>query len=98
MVILNVAEIVWKTTLVGEGQSPTQTQETISKVHDNIMADRRVMEYYNTSGYHISQDRIHAAIHNERHVQGVSTLCSKTPWTWFETNSVQHVEAQSNHF
>ena len=32
------------------------------------------------------------------YVQGVSTLCSKTPWTWFEMDSAQHVKGTSCHF
>ena len=48
------------------------TQETIAKIHDIIMADRRVMEHYIATELGISQDRIHA-------VQGVSTLCPKAP-------------------
>ena len=51
------------------------TQETIAKMHDIIMADRRVMEHYIATELGISQDLIHAVIH------GVSTLSPKAPWT-----------------
>ena len=59
------------------------TQETVAKIRDVIMADRRVTEYYIATELGISD------------VQGVSTLCPKAPWTWFETDSAQHVKGKS---
>ena len=47
-------------------------QETIAKIHDIIMADRRVTEHYIAKELAISQDRIHAVIHNELHMSKVS--------------------------
>ena len=44
------------------------TQETIAKIDDIIMADRRVTEYYTATELGISQDRFHAVIHNELQV------------------------------
>ena len=51
------------------------TQETIVKIHDNIMTDRRVSKYYIATEFGISQDRIHAVIHNELHMSKVSACC-----------------------
>ena len=44
------------------------TQETIAKIRDIIMADRRVTEYYISNELGISQDRIHAVIYNKLHM------------------------------
>ncbi|XP_041349335.1 protein GVQW3-like [Gigantopelta aegis] len=41
------------------------TQETIAKIHDIIMAYRRVTGRYIATELGISQERIHAVIHNE---------------------------------
>ena len=48
------------------------TQETIAKIHDVVMADRWVMEYYIATELGISQDHIHAVIHNELHMAKMS--------------------------
>ena len=48
------------------------TQETIAKIHDIIMADRRVTERCIATQMGISQERIHAVIHNELHMSKVS--------------------------
>ena len=68
------AGIVWKTTPIGESQS-TSTHKTIARIHDIIMADRHVMEHYIATKLGISQDRIHAVIHNELHMFKVSVHC-----------------------
>ena len=47
---------------VREGQSPSP--ETINKIHDIIMADRQVTEYFIATELGITQDCIHAVIHN----------------------------------
>ena len=65
----NVAGRVWKT----PGRPVTvTTQDTIAKIHDIIMADRRVTEYYIATELGISQDFIHAVVHNELHMYKVS--------------------------
>ena len=56
------------------------TQSTIGKIHD-IMSDRRVTDHYIAIELGIFQARVHAVIHNELHVQGVSRLGPKVPWT-----------------
>ncbi|XP_041364231.1 histone-lysine N-methyltransferase SETMAR-like [Gigantopelta aegis] len=48
------------------------TQETIAKIHDIIMADRRVTERYIATELGISQERVHAVIHNELQMSKVS--------------------------
>ena len=48
------------------------TQETNAKIRDIIMADRRVTKHYIATELGISQDRIHAVIHNELHMSKVS--------------------------
>ena len=48
------------------------TQETIAKIYDIIMADRRVTEHYIATELGISQDRIHAGMHNKLHMSKVS--------------------------
>ena len=57
-------------------------QETIAKIHDIIMADRRVTEYYIATELGIS-DEPHPCSQPQRtsYVQGVSTLSSKPQWT-----------------
>ena len=42
----NVAGIVWKKATRRRRPVTVTTQETIAKIDDIIMADRRVMEYY----------------------------------------------------
>ena len=54
------------------------TQETIAKIHDIIMANRGVSERYAATELGISQDRIHAVIHNELHMSKVSVCCVQT--------------------
>ena len=51
------------------------TQETIAKIHDIIMADRRVTEYYTATELGISLDHIHVDIHNKHHMSKVSACC-----------------------
>ena len=51
------------------------TQETIAKIHDIIMEDRRVTEYYTAIVLGTSQDLIHVVIHNELHMSNVSARC-----------------------
>ena len=51
------------------------TLETIAKIDDIIMADRQVTEHYIATELGISQDCIHAVIHNELHMYKVSSLC-----------------------
>ena len=51
------------------------TQDTIAKIHDTIMADRRVTKYDIVTELGISQDRIHAVIHNKLHTSKVSARC-----------------------
>ncbi|XP_041354235.1 protein GVQW3-like [Gigantopelta aegis] len=48
------------------------TQETIAKIHDIIMADRQVTERYIATELGISQERVHAVIHNELQMSNVS--------------------------
>ena len=48
------------------GRSVTvSTQETIDKIHDMILADRRINQRYIATQLGISQERVHAIIHNE---------------------------------
>ena len=42
---------------------PVTTQETTAKMHDIIMADRRVKEYYTATKFGIPQDCIHNKLH-----------------------------------
>ena len=51
--------------------------ETIAKIHDIIMADRRVTEYYIATELATSQERIHAVIHNELYMSKVSARGSE---------------------
>ena len=51
------------------------TQETIAKIHDIVMADRRVTEYYIATELGISQDCIHAVIQYELLMSKVSAHC-----------------------
>ena len=48
------------------------TPETIAKIHDIIMADRRVTERYIAIELGISQERVHTVIHNELQMSKVS--------------------------
>ncbi|XP_041350779.1 protein GVQW3-like [Gigantopelta aegis] len=48
------------------------TQKTIAKIHDIIIADRRVTKRYIATELGISQERIHAVIHNEPQMSKVS--------------------------
>ena len=51
------------------------TQETIAKIHDISMTDRRVTERYIATELGISQDRIHVVIHKELHMSKMSACC-----------------------
>ena len=53
------------------------TQETIANIHDIIMENRRITERYIATELDISQERIHAVIHNELHMSKV--LARKVP-------------------
>ena len=44
------------------------TQETIAKIHNIIMEKIRITEYYIATELGVSQDGIHAVIHNELHM------------------------------
>ena len=51
------------------------TQETIAKIRDIVMANRRVTEYYTATELGISLDHIHVDIHNKHHMSKVSARC-----------------------
>ena len=51
------------------------TQETVAKIRDVIMADRRVTECYIATELGISQDRSHAVNHNKLQMSKVSARC-----------------------
>ena len=57
---------------------PTQETIAIAKIHDIVMADRRVTEYYIATEFGISQDCMHPR--RTSYVKGVSTLCPKASW------------------
>ncbi|XP_062917308.1 uncharacterized protein LOC134353216 [Mobula hypostoma] len=48
------------------------TQETIDKIHDMILTDRRVTQRYIATELGISQEHVHAVIHNELQMTKVS--------------------------
>ena len=48
------------------------TQETIAKIHDIFMADRRALKYYIATELGIFQECIHAVNHNKIHMSKVS--------------------------
>ena len=48
------------------------TQETIDKIHDMIFADRRLTEHYIATELGVSQERVHAIIHNDLQMTKVS--------------------------
>jgi histone-lysine N-methyltransferase SETMAR len=55
------------------GRSVTvSTKETIDKIHDMILADRRIKQRYIATQLGISQERVHAIIHNELNMMKVS--------------------------
>ena len=62
----NVAGIVWKTPVT------ITTLETIAQIHDIIMTDRCITEYYTATELGISLDYIHAVIHNKLDMPKVS--------------------------
>src|SRR6476619_5411601 len=48
------------------GRSVTvSTRETIDKIHDMILGDQRIKQRYIATQLGISQERVHAIIHNE---------------------------------
>ena len=57
------------------------TQETIGKIHDIIMADRRVTEQYIATELGIPGPHPCSYPQRTSYVQGVSTLCPKATWT-----------------
>ena len=55
------------------GRSVTvSTRETIDKIHDMILADRRIKQRYIATHLGISQERVQAIIHNELNMTKVS--------------------------
>ena len=56
------------------GRPTTVTaKDTIDKIHDMIMADRRTTQRYIARQLGISQERVHAIIHNDLQMTMVST-------------------------
>ena len=66
---------------------------TIAKIHDIIMADRQVMEYYIAT-----ELNIHAVIQNTLHMSKVSACCVPKLLGPDLKHSVQHVKEKCCHF
>ena len=92
----NVAGILWKTTPSENACHHAGDHCQDSWHHHDRQTSNGVLHCH-WVGY---LPQPHPCSHPQQtsYVHGVSTLCPKTPWTWFEMESAQHVKGKSCHF